>query len=102
MRETDRAGGAPGARGGVCSGAEDGAPEAAPEAGRPMSADFPRELAIKIDNLLYMIAAGRIVPDPFDLLAAAATLRAHGELVRADRCVAIARRLLPNLGAQPD
>lgn len=62
-----------------------------------MIADFPRELAIKVDRLLDLIAAGKIAPEPLDLLAAAHTLRDHGELVRADRCVAVARRLLPNL-----
>lgn len=59
--------------------------------------DFPRELATKIDRLLEAIGAGRITPDPFDLLAAASTLREHGEISRADRCEAVARRMLPNL-----
>lgn len=67
-----------------------------------MTDDIPRALAIKIDRLLDLIAAGKIVPDPIALLGAAVTLREHGELVRADRCVAIARRLLPNLGVQPN
>lgn len=62
-----------------------------------MSTDFPRELGLKIDNLLILIHAGRVTPDPLDLLAAAHTLRAHGELVRAERCEAVARRLLPSL-----
>lgn len=62
-----------------------------------MNNDFPRELAIKIDHLLTLIAAGRVTPDPLDLLAAAHTLRAHGELVRAERCEAVARRLITKL-----
>ena len=66
-----------------------------------MTRDIPRELAIKIDHLLDLIAAGEITPDPFQLLSAAQTLREHGELVRAERCVAIARRLLPNLVQRP-
>lgn len=67
-----------------------------------MSADFPRELAIKIDNLLILIAAGRVTPDPFELLAAAHTLRRHGELLRAERCEAVARRLMPSLDRHLD
>jgi hypothetical protein len=62
-----------------------------------MNEDFPRELAIKIDHMLDLVAAGHIQPDALQLLAAAATLRDHGEFVRADRCVALAQRLLPNL-----
>lgn len=62
-----------------------------------MSADFPRELATKVDLWLDLIDAGRIQPDPLQLLQAAVTLREHGELARAKRCVAIGRRLLPNL-----
>lgn len=62
-----------------------------------MKTDIPRDLAIKIDRLLEAITAGRIAPDPIDLMRAAFTLREHGELVRADRCVAIARRMLPSL-----
>lgn len=62
-----------------------------------MTDDIPRELAIKVDRLLELIAAGKIVPDPIELLGAASVLREYGELVRADRCVAVARRLLPNL-----
>jgi hypothetical protein len=62
-----------------------------------MSADIPRELAVKIDLLLDLIDAGSIQPDPLKLLQAAVTLIQHGELQRARRCEAIARRLLPNL-----
>lgn len=62
-----------------------------------MKGDFPRMLAIKVDLVLDEIAAGLLTPDPFDLLAAASTLREHGELARADRCEAVARRLLPLL-----
>jgi hypothetical protein len=76
---------------------ENRAAEAATRERRTMSEDFPRELAIKIDHMLDLIAAGTITPDPFDLLAAAHTLREHGELVRAERCEAVARRLLPTL-----
>lgn len=66
-----------------------------------MSDEFPRELAIKIDHLLEAVAAGRITPDPIELLQVASTLRQHGELVRAERCVALARRMLPNLTRHP-
>lgn len=66
-----------------------------------MSDEFPRALAMKIDHLLEAVAAGRITPDPIELLQAASTLRQHGELVRADRCVALARRMLPNLQRHP-
>ena len=62
-----------------------------------MSEPIPDQLAREVDHLLDLIHAGHIVPDPFELLSAALILRQHGELVRADRCVAIARRLLPNL-----
>jgi len=62
-----------------------------------MTEDFPRELATKIDRLLDLVNAGQLTPDPLDLLRAAVTLREHGEHIRANRCTAIAARLLPNL-----
>jgi hypothetical protein len=86
----------------VRAGLENGAPEAATTTEARVTDDIPRVLAMKIDRLLDLIAAGKIMPDPLGLLGAAVTLREHGELVRADRCVAVARRLLPNLGTQPD
>lgn len=62
-----------------------------------MSEDFPRELAMKMDRMLALVAAGKLRPDPIALLGAAITLEKHGELVRADRCRQLAARLLPNL-----
>lgn len=62
-----------------------------------MIADFPRELATKVDRLLDLIEAGQLLPDGLDLLRAAVTLREHGEHRRADRCVKVAARVLTNL-----
>lgn len=66
-----------------------------------MKDDVPRDLAVKIDRLLELVHAGKLTPDPIELLQAAVTLRACGEHIRAQRCVAIAARLMPNLHRDP-
>lgn len=62
-----------------------------------MTHDIGRELATKIDRLLELVSAGKLTPDPFELLQAAVILRQHGESARADRCVVVAARMMPNL-----
>jgi len=58
---------------------------------------FTDELGRKLRNMLLLIEAGKIHPDPFDLLWAAGVCKDAGELWLARDLERVARRQLPNL-----
>jgi hypothetical protein len=63
----------------------------------PMNSPFSDELGRKLRNMLLLIEAGKIHPDPFDLLWAAGVCKDAGELWLARDLERVARRQLPNL-----
>lgn len=62
-----------------------------------MGTGFSDELGRKLRNMLRLVDAGVLRPDPFDLLWAAGVCKDAGELQLARDLERVARRFLPNL-----